>query len=252
MAENLPAPESWHLQEGYDVRFEWGEYAAVHMARKEDVAVIVDVLSFSTANDVACSRCAQVLPYRFKDLTAESFAKLNAAVLAVHRGVPGYSLSPVSLDTIPEGTRLVLPSPNGSTLTLLSQAAEVVAGCLRNTSAVARWVNDTRRSITVIAAGERWPDGTLRPAIEDLIGAGAIISHLRGRKSPEALLAEAAWRAVQPDVRRVIRSCASGCELIKQGYGDDVDLATQLDCSSCVPVFCDGCYRRFPSTAGAA
>jgi len=211
------------LQAGYDVRFEWGEYAAVHIAREVDVAVIVDVLSFSTALGVACSRGAQVLPYRFKDATAGSFAKQSAAELSVDRGAPGYSLSPGSMNAIPEGTRLVLPSPNGSTLTLLCQAGDIVAGCLRNASGVARWADDTRRSITVIAAGERWPDGTLRPAIEDLIGAGAIISHLSGRKSPEALVAETAWRAVQSDVQSVIRSSASGRELIERGYGDDVD-----------------------------
>jgi 2-phosphosulfolactate phosphatase len=242
--EQPRAPASWHLQVGCDIRFEWGEYAAVHVAQKTDVAVIVDVLSFSTALDIACSRGAQVFPYRFKDTSAETFARRNAAVLAVRRGAPGYSLSPVSLRTIPEGTRLVLPSPNGSTLTLLCQAAGVVAGCLRNPTAIAQWIRQTKRPVTVIAAGERWPDGTLRPAIEDLIGAGAIISQLDGEKSSEALLAEAAWNSVRADVRNVIRSCASGHELIEQGYADDVDHAVALESSVCVPVFRDGSYRR--------
>lgn len=34
------------------------------------------------------------------------------------------------------------------------------------------------RTVAVIPAGERWADGSLRPAIEDLLGAGAFIREL--------------------------------------------------------------------------
>lgn len=59
----------------------------------------------------------------------------------------------------------------------------VVAGCLRNAPAVARWLlaegyGGTDAPIGVVAAGERWPDLTLRPAVEDLLGAAAVLDGL--------------------------------------------------------------------------
>jgi 2-phosphosulfolactate phosphatase len=49
-------------------------------------------------------------------------------------GRPPFSLSPVSLLEIPPGTRLVLPSPNGSAVaaSVAATGSVVLAGCLRN------------------------------------------------------------------------------------------------------------------------
>ena len=92
------------------------------------------------------------------------------------------------------------------------------------------------RRVAVIACGERWPDGSLRPAVEDLIGAGAIISYLAGSKSPEALAAEAVFAAGRTDLHRVVAACGSGQELIRRGFRTDVEQATRLDCSGSVPL----------------
>ena len=118
------------------------------------------------------------------------------------RGVPaGPSLSPASLALLEPSTAVVLPSPNGSTCAVLAQesGATVVAGCLRNACAVARWSAGRTGPVTVIACGERWPDGSLRTAVEDFIGAGAIIAGLPGACSPEASVALGALQAVQAD-----------------------------------------------------
>lgn len=85
----------------------------------------------------------------------------------------------------------------------------------------------------VIAAGEWWSDpsgtphaGPLRPAVEDLLGAGAVLSKainavspsgLRPMLSPEARAAAAVCRAAEADLLNELRSCASGHELLAVG-----------------------------------
>jgi len=121
----------------------------------------------------------------------------------------------------------------------------VVAVGLRNRRAVAAWLGDRR--VAVICAGERWPDGTLRPAVEDLWGAGALVDVLIAGGwrdvAPEAVAAGAAFRAVQGDVGAALRACASGRELIDAGFPDDVEIAAELDRSASVPVLRDGAFR---------
>lgn len=70
-----------------------------------------------------------------------TFARSVPATLA---GTPEtrYTLSPHSSLTLPAGARLVLPSPNGSTCTVIAAAmgARVIAGSLRNEKAVTRFI----------------------------------------------------------------------------------------------------------------
>src|SRR5262249_40915504 len=132
-----------------------------------------------------------------------------------HRRPDRYSLSPISLAAIPSGTRLVLPSPNGAALSLRAGAlAATVAACLRNAAAVARFAGSQGGPVAVIACGERWPDGTLRPCWEDLVGAGAVVAALAGPRSPEAEAACQAFQVAQADLPGRLQACSSGRELL--------------------------------------
>lgn len=227
-------------QAEYDIRFEWGERGVLALAQLSDVVVIVDVLSFSTSVAIATSRGAVVYPSHGSEESAAQFAGRKGAILAGrHRSGAGYTLSPSSLAAIPAGTRLVLPSPNGAALTAMASEANplcrVLAGCLRNAGAVAEIAAGMGRRIAVIAAGERWPDGSLRPAIEDLKGAGAIIARLPGTCSPEAEMAMAVFAYARPHLTDLMRRCSSGRELIERGFVADVELAADLDACDCAP-----------------
>lgn len=232
------------------IRCEWGAAGIAALAPTTDVFIIVDVLSFSTCVDIAVSRGAHIYPYDRRDASAAAYASQHAALLASHeRTTSGWSLSPASLQQIPAGTRLVLPSPNGATLTLATGSTPTFAGCLRNAQAVARAAQAHGERISVIAAGERWPDGTLRPAIEDLVGAGAVIAHLTGSVSPEAAMALQAFRSVAADLPTLLSQCSSGKELIARDCAHDVTLAAMLNQSACAPRFQAAAY--VPAEAAA-
>lgn len=247
-------------QSEFDIRCEWGARGVEQLAPISDVVIIVDILSFSTSVEIATSRGAIVFPYPWKSEAAEEFATSVEAELAVQRGDRSnrslgdrgihnrYSLSPQSLSQIPQGTRLVLPSPNGSTLSLTTGDTPTLAGCLRNCRVVAQAAMECGSQIAVIPAGEKWQDDSLRPAWEDWIGAGAILSHLKGRFSPEAASAIAAYRQAVPNLHTLLKQCSSGKELISKGFESDVDLAAELDVSQGVPQLYDRAYRVLGST----
>jgi 2-phosphosulfolactate phosphatase len=227
----------------FDLRCEWGPHGLAQLAPISDVIVIVDVCSFSTSVEIATRRGAVVFPYHWRgDSAAEFAARVGAELASAHPGVSKYSLSPRSLLDIPPGTRLVLPSPNGSTLSLSTGATPTLAGCLRNGRAVARAAQALGERIAVIPAGEQWSDSSLRPALEDWLGAGAILRHLAGRASPEARAAIAAFEEALPDLANRLQACASGQELLERGREHDLGLAAELDVSECAPILRNGAY----------
>ncbi|MGH3688402.1 MAG: 2-phosphosulfolactate phosphatase [Pseudonocardiaceae bacterium] len=228
-----------HVQDGYDVRLEWGQEGVVTLGPYCAVVVIIDVLSFCTAVDVAVGRGAVVLPLPWDDERGADVARRAGAALA---SAGGWSLSPTSLRNLPAGIRLALPSPNGATLCALAQrtGAHVLAGCLRNAAATARTAHRLARGgpIGLVPAGERWelPGEPLRPALEDALGAGAIAAVLPGAFSPEAELAAAQFGAARArGLHGVLAASSSGRELTNDGFAHDITLATAHDASETAP-----------------
>ena len=240
-------------QDAHRVRFERGERGALGLLSRRppdvQVAIVVDVLSFSTAVDVAVSRGAQVFPSRFKALAESAqIATMYDALLAVPRSertdASPYTLSPSTLETLPPGARLVLPSPNGARCVRAAydcRVPVVIVGCLRNARAVAAFARERagkKGTIAVIAAGERWTDGTLRPSVEDDLGAGAILAALDLDElySPEARYVAEAFGAMRNVMADSVRDSVSGRELSEAGYGDEIPWSLDVDVSATVPV----------------
>jgi 2-phosphosulfolactate phosphatase len=238
-------------QQDFAVRFDWGPEGARELARLSRAVIVVDVLSFSTAVEVAIARGARIRPIAWDPAVSTDVIGVGRAIAAVPRSRMSpqhpFSLSPPSMANARRGMTIVVASPNGARVALEAQeagAAMVIAGCLRNAAAVAAEAARTGGPISVIAAGEKWSvSGTLRPAFEDLAGAGAIIAELGAlTRSPEARAAEAAFRASRARLRAMLLACASGRELVERGFGADVIWSAELNVSRAVPALRAGAF----------
>jgi len=245
LGDGARAPE-FCTQRGFAYRFDWGVDGLEALAHDAAVVVVIDVLRFTTAVCCALEAGATVLPYRWRDDSTAAYAARHRAVLAGRRELGEPSLSPTDLLTIEPGTRLVLPSPNGSTIALRAGelgVPHVLAGSLRNATATAVAARTLAGAapIVVIAGGERWHTtaGPLRPAVEDLLGAGAVFAALDpagavsgARCSPEAAAARAAFIAARPLLYQALCDSASGRELLARGWEDDVATSAAHDVST--------------------
>jgi 2-phosphosulfolactate phosphatase len=203
--------------------------------------VVIDVLRFTTAVEAAVSLGVEVYPYRWMDDSAAAFARQVGAELEPpdQRGI---HLSPTAILSRGDRGPLLIPSPNGATCSLeaADRGATVVAGCLRNAAVVAEALRSAGGSVGVVAAGERWPDGSLRPCWEDLLGAGAVLAHLGTHLSVEASAAAAAFLDARSTLPARFPTCTSARELVAKGLSQDVVYATQVDASRVVPRLVDG------------
>lgn len=200
-----------YRQNGFRLRFEWGLSGAREIAERSWVVAVVDVLSFTTTLTVAADLGIEVFPYQWKDESAAGFARQHNAVLAVGRSQAqsgDVSLSPAT---------------------------------------AARLRSDDACGVAVVAAGEQWPNGALRPAVEDLWGAGAFLAALQRHGfdalSPEAQAAAAAFEYVSGDITKQLHASASGRELTAYGYRRDVEVAAESDRSETVPLLVDHSFR---------
>ncbi|WP_053960380.1 2-phosphosulfolactate phosphatase [Sulfobacillus thermosulfidooxidans] len=83
----------------------------------------------------------------------------------------------------------------------------------------------------------------LRPALEDFLGAGAILSQFDPwALSVEAQVAAWAFQNAQANLSSIVMQSSSGCELIARGFTSDVLIASECNVSTVIPVFKDGAY----------
>lgn len=209
----MPSPFD---QSRYQVRMEWG-VSGLERAAASDIVVVVDVLRFSST---VARRIAAGDPVA---LDADAHAvSLNGAAVAARAA---------------DSAAVVL-------LGALVSARAVAAAVMAEQQRLA-----ARTSILVIAAGElssREPGAALRVAVEDLLGAGAIVDALGAlgidHTSPEAAAAGEAFRGLRPALRHLLTASGSGQELIDRGLRDDVLAAAQVDTVSSAPVLRDGVF----------
>lgn len=205
-------------QDTYQVRMEWGTTGLARLA-PADVVVVVDVLRFSS---VVSERSAAGEELALADLAPRS---LNGAAVAAFAANQDH-------------------------------APVVLIGSLRNASAIADAIVDlqnqrgARTSVAVIAAGEltsRDLDAHVRFAVEDQLGAGAIIDALSTRgldhTSPEAAVAGEAYRALAGAVRHLLGASGSGRELIMRDERAVTAAAASVDADRVAPRLIDGIIR---------
>jgi 2-phosphosulfolactate phosphatase len=244
-------PPSGDHPGGFDVRHGWSSAGIASLGPEVAALVLVDVLRFTTAVEVATAQGAAVhpAPWPFDARTTRPvLVEGDRFEVADGSGPRHLSLSPRSLRGLRAGDRIILPSANGSrcAMAAAAYAIPVVAACLRNAAAVAEWVRGScgGRPVGVIACGELRRDGGLRPALEDQIGAGAVVAALPGTRSPAASAAAAVYRYALRTVEAVLSGSPSGRELHERGRAEDVEWAAAVDVSRCVPVLgVDGAFR---------
>ena len=225
--------------------------------------VVIDTLRATTT--IACAVARGVVVETVSSI-AEAKRRRGARVLiAGERGgkkLPGFDLgnSPVDIEAASRGTaspsgrnegqaasrgtaspsgrnepslagkRLVLTTTNGTGAIARSAAARAIyVGALVNASAIARAVAKDE-SLVLLCAGR-----TTGVALEDLLGAGAIIAALPASCFDEAQLSDGArlsldlFRRAKKDLHAFLRECESGRNLLRMGAAADVALCAELD-----------------------
>lgn len=218
----MPSPFD---QSTYQVRFDWGTAGLARLA-PADIVVVVDVLRFSSTVTDAIAAGSEI------DLADAVEWSTNGAAVATAAGI---------------------------------EATVLVSG-IRNASAVARAVQtvqerrQARTSVAVIAAGEWDEVGRPRFAVEDHLGAGAIIAALTDlgidHTAPDAAVAAEGFRALRRALRHLLSASGSAREL-EVGVPSTARMAASgvvpttpadaavLDAVDAVPVLREGRFTRF-------
>ena len=210
--------------------------------------VVIDTLRATTT--IACAVARGVVVETVASIAEAKRRRRPRVLIAGERGgkkLPGFDLgnSPVDIEgPALVGKKLVLTTTNGTGAIARSAAARAIyVGALVNASAVARAVARDE-SLVVVCAGR-----TTGVALEDLLGAGAIIAALPAGSFEEAMLSDGArlsldlFRRAKNRLHAFLRECESGRNLLRMGADADVELCADLDRNDVAPRLSRGSFR---------
>jgi 2-phosphosulfolactate phosphatase len=128
------------------------------------------------------------------------------------------------------GHTVFMSTTNGTRAILAAKGAKLIlVGALVNATAVARAAAEAGDDVTLLCAGTNG-----RVAMEDVIGAGAVLGALRHvermtEESDTARIASRLFTAAATDLREALSDSAGGRNVVAAGLGEDIDFAASLD-----------------------
>ena len=207
-----------------------------------DVAVMVDVLRASTTITTALDNFKQIIAVKDKEKAVELAEKYDAVLAGERNGaaIEGFDTgnSPVAIKNF-KGKCLVITTTNGTRI-LEGMNAKSLIGSFINAKAVAKAASEiAEEHIEIVMAGVKG-----RFAIEDFLGAGAIISNLTDYKLDEMALS--AYMASQNEkmIDKAVMDSNSALGLKKLGYNKDINFSIKKDIYDVVPIYKEGIIKK--------
>ena len=148
-------PSDLFAQSPYRCRLDWGRHGARAAAERQDILVIVDTLSFSTAVVTAIQHGGLVYPCTEDEAPGALAQRIGGEAAVRRKDVPArgrFSLSPITYLHLTPGTRIVLASPNGATCSRYARSVPFLfVGALVNAEAVATVVSCLLDPLTAVS-----------------------------------------------------------------------------------------------------
>jgi 2-phosphosulfolactate phosphatase len=200
--------------------------------------VVFDVLRATTTMTAALAAgVAEIRVFESLDSAAMAAGKFNGPrVLCGERNClppAGFDLgnSPAGFVGELHARRTVFISTTNGTRAIVAarNAKRLLIGAIINASSVARRLSSFNSDVTLLCAGTGG-----QPAMEDLLGAGAVIDELMQLakvqlEGDSALMALRLFRACHGELRAVMAETAGGRNVLAVGLGADIDFAAKLD-----------------------
>ncbi|MEI2718937.1 MAG: 2-phosphosulfolactate phosphatase [Gemmatimonadales bacterium] len=224
--------------------------------------VVVDILRATTSITAALhhgARAVIIAAETDEAITLAQSLDRSDVLLAGERHcvrIPGFQLGNSPREMLPEtvrGKTLVMTTTNGTRALLATAGAhEVLVGAAVNLGAVGarlRAAVEAGRDVLVLCAGREHGFG-----MDDAYLAGRLVTEALGGRRTRKGLNDAAIVAVDlvrrygNRIDRALALSAAGRELIRLGFGADVEAAAQVDAHPVLPIYHD---RRVTLAAAA-